>query len=121
MTLRVDPADLVAYAAQLRESWSDVSRAKNYLHLHGDFSFHQTGIIGALAGQHVGLMNQLEKLHDELLTILWRSAEAMTESASSMTRRMSAAQRTLMPGIPSRRGTNRAGTDVHADGGDHDG
>ncbi|MEU8610603.1 hypothetical protein AB0C29_21705 [Actinoplanes sp. NPDC048791] len=82
MTFRVEPTDLVAYAARLREVYSDVEMAKNFVHAHGDFSFHESGIIGALAGQHASLMHQLEELHDQLLTILWRSSESLLSAAN---------------------------------------
>jgi hypothetical protein len=81
MTFEANSSDIRAYAAELRESYSEVEMAKNYLHRHGDFSFHEAGVIGLLAGQHRGFMAQLEELHNQLLTILWRSGEALTDVA----------------------------------------
>ncbi|NMO55203.1 hypothetical protein HH310_28965 [Actinoplanes sp. TBRC 11911] len=81
MTFRADSSGIRVFAAELRESYSEVELAKNYLHRHGDFGFHQAGVIGLLAGQHRGFLAQLEELHNQLLTILWRSGEALTEVA----------------------------------------
>jgi hypothetical protein len=77
MTFEADSSDIRAYAAKLRDSYSEVEIAKNYLHRHGDFGFHEAGVIGLLAGQHRGFMEQLDELHNQLLTILWRSNEAL--------------------------------------------
>jgi len=83
VTFRVEPTALGSYAARLREVYADVEMAKNFGHRHGDFSFHESGIIGLLAGQHSSLMRQLEELHGQLLTILWRSNEALLAVADA--------------------------------------
>jgi hypothetical protein len=81
MTFRVNSSEIRAYADALNESYADVAAAKNYAALHGGFSFHEAGVIGALAGRHAGLMDQLEQLHNQLLTVLWRSRETLIEVA----------------------------------------
>lgn len=83
MTFEVEPTDLVAYAARLREVHADVEMAKNFVHAHGDFGFHESGIIGLLAGQHSSLMQQLDDLHSQLLTILWKSNESLIAAAGA--------------------------------------
>jgi hypothetical protein len=86
MTFKVDAAEILAYVARLREAHGDAEDAKSYLHVHGDFSFHQSGIIGALLGRHTALMGRLEQLHGQLLTILEQSGEALTTVASDYQR-----------------------------------
>lgn len=85
MTFKVNASALIAYVAELRNSYDDVAMAENYVHVHGNFSFHEAGIIGKLAGQHAGLMSQLDELHNQLELILWRSGEALTQAASDYT------------------------------------
>ncbi|MBM2623399.1 hypothetical protein JIG36_48685 [Actinoplanes sp. LDG1-06] len=79
MGFKVAGADIVGYSAQLSYLYDDVFRAESYIQQHGNFSFHQSGIIGSLAGQHADLMDQLQKLHDNLEEILLRSKEALSE------------------------------------------
>jgi uncharacterized protein YukE len=86
MTFKVDAAEILAYAARLREAHGDAENARSYIHGHGDFSFHQSGIIGALLGRHADLMGRLEQLHGQLLSILERSGAALTTVASDYQR-----------------------------------
>ncbi|GAA2475695.1 hypothetical protein [Winogradskya humida] len=83
MTFKVEPTALSTYAAELVNLYSEVEMAENYIKVHGDFSFHQAGVIGKLSGQHAGLMQQLQELHDKLEVVLWRSNEALRAVADS--------------------------------------
>jgi hypothetical protein len=50
MSFEANSSELRAYAAKLLNSYDDASDAKTYAHANGDFSFHESGIIGLLAG-----------------------------------------------------------------------
>jgi len=79
MSFQVAGADIIGYSATLSSLYDDVWRAENYIQRHGSFSFHESGIIGTLAGQHADLMDQLQKLHDNLEVILFRSTGALQD------------------------------------------
>lgn len=83
MTFAVEPAEILAYRTRLRDLYDDAAWAKNYVHTHGDFGFHEAGIIGTLAGQHGSFLGQLDELHNRLLVILRGSQEALTALAET--------------------------------------
>ncbi|MEU4219604.1 hypothetical protein [Actinoplanes sp. NPDC026623] len=74
MSFSVEPADLRVFATTLQHAYADADAAKTYVHAHGSFSFHESGIIGALSGAHSEWMGKL----DEMLTHL----QALTDSSS---------------------------------------
>ncbi|MFC7278569.1 hypothetical protein ACFQS1_31710 [Paractinoplanes rhizophilus] len=83
MSFQVNPSDIRAYAAKLLTSYDDVSDAKTYAHANGDFSFHQTGIIGLLAGGHHRLMDDLDAMLGHLQVVLSKSNEALISTAAT--------------------------------------
>lgn len=79
----VEPADLRTYAARLRNSHGDVADAKAYLAAHGNFNFHEAGIIGLLAGGHRDWMADLQGMLDHLMQITETSARSLDEAAGT--------------------------------------
>jgi hypothetical protein len=71
------------YAAKLLELYGDVAAAKAYVEAHGSFSFHQTGLIGVLSGQHTDLMRQLNESFGKLLAVTQASSGALADAADS--------------------------------------
>jgi hypothetical protein len=83
MTFQVDPSALYGYSSDLRSSYSDLEDAKTYVHVHGDFSFHETGLIGVLSGQHGEWMSALDEMLGHLLVLTFRSAEALVAAGET--------------------------------------
>jgi hypothetical protein len=64
-------------------SYGDTADAKTYIEASGNFSFHESGVIGLLAGGHHKLMGDLNTMFGRLLTVLERSNEALISTASA--------------------------------------
>ena len=62
MTFKANSHAIRQFAAALQATYGDVADAKDYVKVHGDFSFHQTGLIGVLSGSHTAFMDELEKM-----------------------------------------------------------
>jgi hypothetical protein len=83
MSFKVNSSEIRAYAGELLNSYGDASDAKTYVHANGDFSFHQSGVIGLLAGRHHQLMGDLDGMLGHLQVVLYRSQQALISTATA--------------------------------------
>ncbi|MGX6606542.1 hypothetical protein ACWKSP_31130 [Micromonosporaceae bacterium Da 78-11] len=83
MSFQVEPVDLRAYAGKLQNLYGDVADAKTYVQAHGNFAFHQSGIIGVLSGQHAAWMGHLEEMLDHLLVLTEAAPRALRTVADT--------------------------------------
>lgn len=83
MSFKVNSSEIRAYAGQLLNSYDDASDAKTYAEANGDFSFHESGIIGLLAGSHHRLMGDLDEMLGHLQVVLYRSQQALISTATT--------------------------------------
>ena len=83
MSFKVDPVAIGECADALRISYDDEMAAKNYILAAGQFNFHETGAIGMLSGDHAALMAKLEEMLGHLLTVNFRSEEALRKVMAS--------------------------------------
>jgi hypothetical protein len=83
MSFKVNSSDIRAYAAELLNSYDDTADAKTYTEANGSFTFHESGVIGLLAGGHHKLMGDLNTMFGHLLTVLEKSNEALISTAST--------------------------------------
>lgn len=83
MSFKVDPSEIRSYAAQLQETYLDVADAKTYVHANGDFSIHQTGLIGLLSGRHAAWVERLDQMLGQLLVLTEASPRALREIANT--------------------------------------
>jgi hypothetical protein len=83
MSFNANSSDIRAYAANLLDSYDDVSDAKTYAHANGDFSFHASGLIGLLAGSHHRLMGNLDTMLGHLQVVLEKSNEALISTTAA--------------------------------------
>lgn len=82
MTLKVEPQDLRAYAAQLSTALEAAGTAKSYVHANGDFNLHEEGLIGIAMPFHRHYMDALDSMLDHVARVLDASREAMTRLAA---------------------------------------
>jgi aspartate aminotransferase-like enzyme len=64
-------------------AYDDTSDAKTYVETYGNFSFHQTGAIGWIAGTHHDLMSRLESMLGHIQNVVERSKEALLQTAAA--------------------------------------
>ncbi|GID98018.1 hypothetical protein ACFQFC_15825 [Amorphoplanes digitatis] len=82
MSFGVEPADLRVFATTLQQAYSDADAAKAYVHAHGSFSFHETGIIGVLSGAHSEWVGKLDEMLNHLQALTDSSSRALNEIAT---------------------------------------
>jgi VCBS repeat-containing protein len=83
MTLKVEPEALRAYAVRLAAARSYAETARNYVNGYGNFSAHETGLIGYLVPHHRTYMDALTKMLDHLASIADASDGSMRAIAKT--------------------------------------
>lgn len=86
MSFTVDPAALRRYASRLDEVERVAEDAKRYVEAHGNFGFHETGIIGFAAPGHRHLMASLQDLLGHLRELGVESQKGLRDAAEEYQR-----------------------------------
>lgn len=86
MSFNVDPAALRRYAQQLGEVERVAEACQSYVSAHGNFSFHESGLIGFAAPGHRNLMADLDQLFTQLGKLGVESRAALRAAADEYTR-----------------------------------
>lgn len=81
MSFSVEPVNISAYATKMMDLYDDVAFAKLYLQARGDFTFHQSGLIGVLSGQHAAWVENLEEMLNHLLSLTYAASRALDDVA----------------------------------------
>jgi len=81
MSFKVEPSALRAYASQLDEVERVGDDAQRYVGTYGNFSFHQSGIIGFAAPGHRNLMGKLHELLAHLIELGTNSQTALRSTS----------------------------------------
>jgi hypothetical protein len=86
MSFDVDPSALRRYASQLSEVERVAEDCQRYVAAHGNFSFHERGIIGSAAPGHHNLMVDLQQLLEHLAKLGVESQAALRSAADEYMR-----------------------------------
>jgi hypothetical protein len=86
MSFQVDPAALRRYAGRLDEVERIAEDAGRYVEAHGNFGFHEAGIIGFAAPGHRHLMANLHELVTRLRELGVESQKALRTAADEYQR-----------------------------------
>lgn len=80
MTLRVDPAGLTAYAAQVTRARDDAIECRNYLGKYvKEYNWSDGGIFNALSIKHNAVVKAASEMADHLTTLLAASSDELTK------------------------------------------
>jgi uncharacterized protein YukE len=81
MGFSVEPRDMRTFATELNEAHHAAEAAKKYVNQHGNFSLHESGLMGMIAPGHRNLVAELNTLLQHLSELASASEAAMKQSA----------------------------------------
>ncbi|MBB2940537.1 uncharacterized protein YukE [Actinoplanes lutulentus] len=81
MTLRVDPAALRLYAAQMTEMTRAAEAAKSYIDQWGSLTPHERGFLGIVFQRHPNYVERIDAMLDRVRQLTDASAASLTTTA----------------------------------------